>query len=68
LTLAPDDAVIARGHLSMAPRDNVLCELGLLIGRLGWERTFFVYDKIQDAKVPTDPIKRLVKMGVTMGK
>ena len=52
----------------MAPRDNVLCELGLLIGRLGWERTFSVYDKIQDAKVPTDPIKRLVKMGVTMGK
>lgn len=60
LTLAPDDAVIARGRLSMAPRDNALCELGLLIGRLGRERTFLVYDKMQDAKVPTDPIKRLV--------
>jgi predicted nucleotide-binding protein len=43
----------------MAPRNNVLFELGLLMGGLGRERTFFVYDKMQDAKVPTDPIKRL---------
>ena len=39
LTLTPDDQTESRGKVSMAPRDNVLFELGLFMGRLGRNRT-----------------------------
>src|SRR5438132_1480995 len=45
LTLTPDDQSNSRGKVTMAPRDNVLLELGLFMGRLGRERTYFVCDK-----------------------
>src|SRR4051794_11120455 len=35
LTLTADDQSITRGHVTMAPRDNILLELGLFMGRLG---------------------------------
>lgn len=54
LTLTPDDQSISRGQLSMEPRDNVLFELGLFMGYLGRQRTYFVYDKRRDLKIPTD--------------
>jgi hypothetical protein len=54
LTLTPDDYTESRGQMSMAPRDNVLFELGLFMGRLGRERTYFVYDKKQQLKIPSD--------------
>src|SRR5512132_3487482 len=54
LTLTPDDQTESRGKISMTPRDNVLFELGLFMGRLGRERTYFVCDKNQDLKIPTD--------------
>lgn len=54
LTLTADDQSISRGQVKMEPRDNVLFELGLFMGRLGRERTYFVYDKQQDLKIPTD--------------
>lgn len=54
LTLTPDDRIISRGRSSMAPRDNVLFELGLFMGRLGRERTYFLFDKNRDPKIPTD--------------
>jgi hypothetical protein len=54
LTLTPDDQLESRGQTSMAPRDNVLFELGLFMGRLGRERTYFVCDKKHDLKLPTD--------------
>src|SRR5437868_4760216 len=41
LTLTPDDWSFSRGQLSTAPRDNVLFELGLVMGHLGRERTYF---------------------------
>jgi hypothetical protein len=54
LTLTPDDKSISRGESTMAPRDNVLFEMGLFMGRLGRQRTYFVRDKRHDLKIPTD--------------
>ena len=54
LALTPDDLLESRGQTSMAPRDNLLLELGLFMGRLGRDRAYFVCDKNQDLKIPTD--------------
>ena len=42
LVMTPDDRTEKRGDERMGPRDNVLFELGLFMGRLGRERTFIV--------------------------
>jgi predicted nucleotide-binding protein len=42
LILTPDDLVESRGGTSSSPRDNVIFEIGLFIGRLGRERVFIV--------------------------
>ncbi len=47
-----DDEVKYRGNSVMQPRDNVLFELGLFIGRLGLSNCAFVIDK--ELKVLTD--------------
>ena len=47
-----DDATKSRGETKMAPRDNVVFERGLFMGRLGRDRTFLVFEK--DSKLPTD--------------
>ena len=54
LVLTPDDVTESRGTASSSPRDNVVFELGLFIGRLGRQRCFFVYDKSAPPKLPTD--------------
>ncbi|TGD56542.1 CBASS system CD-NTase-associated NAD(+) hydrolase Cap12 [Flavobacterium humi] len=47
-----DDQVEYRGNTVMQPRDNVLFELGLFIGRLGLSKCAFVIDK--ELKVLSD--------------
>lgn len=54
LVLSPDDLVNSRGSQSHAPRDNIMFELGLFMGSLGRSRTFIVYDRTADIKLPTD--------------
>ncbi|MEL6896231.1 MAG: TIR domain-containing protein, partial [Planctomycetota bacterium] len=54
LVVTPDDMVTSREKEQNAPRDNVLLELGMFIGGLGRERTFFVFDRTADLKLPSD--------------
>lgn len=60
LCLTPDDITRFRGEEKDSPRDNVLFELGLFMGRLGRMRAFIVCD---------DTIKILSDFqGITIGK
>jgi hypothetical protein len=54
LVLTPDDLVSSRNVSGAAPRDNVLFELGLFMGGLGRDRTFIVYDRTAQLKLPSD--------------
>jgi len=54
LVLTPDDLTVSKGHTLNSPRDNVLFELGLFMGRLGRERTFAVYNRDEPIKLPSD--------------
>lgn len=52
---SPDDMSIMRGTINSSVRDNVIFELGLFIGRLGPERSFFLIpDNVKDLRLPTD--------------
>jgi hypothetical protein len=54
LVLTADDLVTSREASSTAPRDDVLFELGLFMGGLGRDRTFIVYDRTANLKLPSD--------------
>lgn len=54
LLLTPDDAVTRQRKHASAPRDNVLLELGICLGRLGRERTFAVIDRSAALKLPSE--------------
>lgn len=54
LVLTPDDITISREQVEQSPRDNVLLELGMFIGALGRERSFIVYDRGAEMKLPSD--------------
>ena len=54
LVLSPDDTVVSRGAMTHAPRDNIIFELGLFMGALGHSRTFLIYPRGIDIKIPTD--------------
>jgi hypothetical protein len=54
LVLTPDDLIWSRGEAQESPRDNLLFELGFFSGVLGQERTFIVYDRTAELKLPSD--------------
>lgn len=62
LVLTPDDIVQSRSTASASPRDNVIFELGLFMGRLGRDRTFILEQPGCGLKVPSD------LMGVTTAR
>ena len=54
LALTPDVLVSSRNLSGAAPRDNVLFELGLFMSSLGRDRTFIIYDRTAQLKLPSD--------------
>ena len=54
LVLSPDDVTTSRKRKSLAPRDNVIFELGLFMGRLGRERCYMVRQDKSQLKLPSD--------------
>ena len=54
LVLTADDPVFSRQVEAFGPRDNVLFELGLFMGRLGRSRTFVLHQATADLKIPSD--------------
>jgi predicted nucleotide-binding protein len=54
MVLSPDDLVESRSQSSASPRDNVIFELGLFMGRLGRSRVFIVHEENADLKLPSD--------------
>ena len=54
LVLSPDDTVVSRDTTRLAPRDNLIFELGLFMGALGHSRTFLLHPRGPDIKIPSD--------------
>src|SRR4051794_17602020 len=54
LVLSPDDLVTKREKAGQQPRDNVLFELGLFMGKLGRDRTFIVHERKTPLDLPSD--------------
>jgi predicted nucleotide-binding protein len=67
----PDDQIHSRGKDHFTPRDNVIFEMGLFMGKLGRERVFMVMEHKADLKIPSDltgvnPITYVCKKGCTL--
>jgi predicted nucleotide-binding protein len=52
--LSPDDEAIIRGKKDKAPRMNVILELGLFVGVLGFENVFFIVPSNTAIHRPSD--------------
>jgi len=53
--ISNDDLTTSRGQRKAAPRDNVIFELGLFIGKLGFDRCFSVVEESERGpKIPSD--------------
>lgn len=54
LLLTPDDTVVSREVTEVAPRDNIIFELGLFMGAITHSRTFLLMPKGAKLKIPSD--------------
>jgi predicted nucleotide-binding protein len=54
LVFTGDDIVRSRSNEMFGPRDNVIFELGLFIGKLGRDRTFVLRQAGAQLKIPSD--------------
>jgi len=54
IVFGADDSINFRGDAKNVPRDNVIFELGLFIGKLGQERTYVLYDKTANLHILSD--------------
>jgi hypothetical protein len=54
MVLSPDDIIESRSVNYASPRDNVIFELGLFMGRLGRKRVFIVHEQDKNLKLPSD--------------
>lgn len=52
--ISGNDLVKSRNKKSLAPRDNVILEIGLFMGRLGNERVMMIKPRAIDLKIPSD--------------
>lgn len=73
LVLGPDDHVVSRKKGNLAPRDNVILELGLFIGAAGRQRVFLLVPDGLDVKIPTDvlgvtPVRYSVDDGLELAE
>lgn len=50
----PDDQVERRGESHRTPRDNVIFELGMFVGKLGRHRSFLLEPRGDEVSLPTD--------------
>lgn len=50
----PDDEVASRGQSQGAPRDNVIFELGMFVGRLGRRRSILLEPRGDEVRLPSD--------------
>lgn len=60
--VTPDDLVESRDQKQGAPRDNVIFELGLFVGRLGRGRSFLVEPRGEEVRLPSD-LKGITTIG-----
>ena len=54
LVFGPDDQIRSRNKDHVGPRDNVIFEMGLFLGRLGRARAFMLRAEGADLKIPSD--------------
>ena len=54
LVFTPDDITKSRKAEKLAPRDNVVFELGLFTGSIGRDRCILVHEDMPELKLPTD--------------
>ncbi|MGD0609042.1 MAG: nucleotide-binding protein [Streptosporangiaceae bacterium] len=54
LIATPDDLATTRGRTVLSPRDNILFELGLFMGKLGRERVWLIHPRNSQLKLPSD--------------
>jgi predicted nucleotide-binding protein len=50
----PDDRIFTRGKISQIPRDNVLFEYGMFLGKHSRKKAFFIIPRGVDIKIMTD--------------